>query len=697
MTRPFAAKDLYAIKCVGDPQLSPDGHLLAYTVQRVDEEKDKSLTDIHLMDLVSGVTRRLTNSGRDGSPRFSPDGRRIAFVSSRTDKAQLWLIDLAGGEAWRVPTEEAIDGAPVWFPCGKQIAYTADVFSHGDDWQPYPGAPLGDAARLRELAKGSDSKKDDDKKRNEIKVITRLHYREDGVGYYGHQRRQIFVTPVPDQAPEGELKPLGRQVTTGDFDHGAPTVSPDGRWLVVSALRSPRADHELKRDLWLFEVATGAAHLLYDAPGPSDEVLWSPNGRTLAFTGNDFARNVSTDDALWLLDVTAYVADLAAGGSPTPLTMAEAINVTGRFDRPFGGGARAELRGSNGAPWFWAADSLYFLLADRGVGVVMRTDAAGHATHVYGDPELAVCGIAGDGQTLVYLASTVDRPEDLYLHSGSAGASRRLTTVNDEFLSGIATGAPERFTYASSDGTPVDGWLIRPVGGEPGQRCPLMLMVHGGPHGAYGPAFQFMGQLFAGQGYAVLFVNPRGSTTYGQDFTCAIDKNWGVVDYADLMAGVDAAVEGGIADPERLFVQGWSFGGYMTCWVVTQTDRFRAACGGASVTNLLSDYGVADILWADEWEYGGKPWRDATDLLSRSPLTHVENVTTPLLLLHGESDLRVYTTQSDEFYAALKRLDKNVVMVRYPGEFHGLKRPLHRVDRYERTVAWFEHWRNARD
>ena len=223
-----------------------------------------------------------------------------------------------------------------------------------------------------------------------------------------------------------------------------------------------------------------------------------------------------------------------------------------------------------------------------------------------------------------------------------------------------------------------------------------MLLIHGGPNGAYGPSFQFSAQIFAARGYVVLYTNPRGSTTYGQEFTCAIDKNWGDVDYDDIMSGVDWVVARGLADAERLFVHGWSFGGYMTCWLVTQTQRFRAACGGAVVTNLLSGYGTSDIPWADEYEYGGQPWRDYVHLLQHSPLAHVENVTTPLMLLHGEDDLRCPIGQSEEFYRALKRLGKEAVFIRYPGEYHGLRRPMHRVDRYERLLAWFDyHGRQA--
>ena len=221
-------------------------------------------------------------------------------------------------------------------------------------------------------------------------------------------------------------------------------------------------------------------------------------------------------------------------------------------------------------------------------------------------------------------------------------------------------------------------------------------MIHGGPHGWYGPQFMPQAQQFAGRGYVVLLTNPRGSESYGQEFSCIIDKNWGDRDYADVMSGVAYVLDRGIVDKDNMFVYGWSYGGYLTCWVVTQTGRFKAACAGASVTNLLSDYGTSDITLADEWEYGGQPWRDSEHLLKHSPLSYAEDVTTPILLMHGENDMRVPIGQTEEFYVALKRMGKPAVMVRYPGEFHGPRRPLHRVDLAERLLAWFDYHKNQK-
>lgn len=692
--RGLQPNDLYIIKCVGGADVSPDGRLVAYVVQRIDEEQDKSLTDIYLCDLNTLETKRLTSSGKDNSPCFSPDGKRLAFTSSRSDKNQIYILDLDGGEAWQLPTAEAVGGAPVWFPDGIRIAYTAGVFSQSAEWQPYPGAPAYDRERLEAIAKrdGSKDKQEDKAKQNNVKVITHLSYRRDGVGYFGEKVRQVFVTPVPTTTPSENLKPAGWQVTSGNYNHSSPAISPCGRYLVTSVRRSDTADYDQKGDLWLWDLETKNFHWLYDGPGPVLEAIWSPDGRTLAFGGHDFSHNVSTTTDLWLLDVADWLERLAQGEQMQPLQMAQAKNVTRPFDRPFGAHAGAELR-YGGSSMFWQGSELYFLMSERGAAGIYRTDATGQVTPILLDADLAITSIAGNAAALVYTASQPNELEELYLHD--QGEAKAIGRVNEQFLQEIVLGNWEKITYESEPDVLVDGWIVYPMGYEAGKKYPLLLLIHGGPHGAYGPAFLFSAQVFAAQGYVVLFTNPRGSTTYGQDFTCAIDKNWGVVDYLDIMRGVDEVIDRGLADPERLFVHGWSFGGYMTCWLVTQTNRFRAACGGANVANMLSGYGTSDIIWSDEYEYGGQPWKDYVHLIERSPIGHVHKVETPIMLLHGEDDLRCPIGQSEEFYASLKRLGKEAVMIRYPGEYHGLKRPLHRVDRYERLLAWFNHYQEV--
>ncbi|MGE5654072.1 MAG: alpha/beta hydrolase family protein, partial [Bacillota bacterium] len=387
-----------------------------------------------------------------------------------------------------------------------------------------------------------------------------------------------------------------------------------------------------------------------------------------------------------------FMGELAQGSTTAPYTMVDAINVTRPFDRPVGCYAGAELRLSAGTSMFWQDERLYFLMSDRGASGVYLSDAHGYVMPVVADLNRSISSLHGGHDKLLYTASTPDQPEELYIRCGET--EKALVRLNDALMAEVELGRWEKITYPSDDGQPVDGWILYPVGYEAGKQYPLALIIHGGPHGAYGPSFMFNAHLFASNGYAVLYTNPRGSQTYGQHFACCIDKNWGDRDYADIMAGVDAVLAEGLADPARLFVYGWSYGGYMTSWIVTQTKRFKAACAGAPVVDMNSDYGTADITWSNEHEYGGRPWVEAEHLLKHSPLSYAGQVETPLLLLHGEGDLRCPIIQSEEFYMALKRQGKTVYMVRYPGEYHGPRRHLHRLDRYQRILAWFDHYNN---
>jgi len=683
--RPLEPNDIYKIKTVGQAELSPDGKRIVYVVRHIDEDKDKAFTNLYLAEIESGKVRRLTSSGKDASPRFSPDGSRLAFCSSRSGKDQIWLMELDGGEAWHLPTEEAVDSF-AWSPTGDSIFYTAKVFSKPQDWLPYPGAPEYDGERLKKMTEAIQTDKDkEDKKENNVKVITSFRYRVDGTGYLGENKTQIFVSPVPDQ-PVNTLIPQSRKISGGDWNHGSFSVSPDGKYLVTASRHSNNPELEGKTDLWLHEVATGKEWLLYDAPGPSGSPLWSPCGRYIAFTGHDGRWGRSSTSHLWLLPIDPEQI------KAKPLTQNDTIPITLPLDRPVGAYVGAELSLAGGHKMYWVEEELYFLMTDQGVSGLYKTDTLGNVTAVLSDSGRAISSVHGRGGTIIYTASAPHQLEELYVRVDNQ--ERSVTQANAEFLEDIVMGKWEYMPYTSDDGQEVDGWIIYPLGYQPGKKYPLMLLIHGGPHGAYGPSFRFIGQQFAGNGYVVLYTNPRGSESYGQDFACCIDRDWGNRDYADIMAGIDAIIAKGLVDEDNMFAHGWSYGGYMSCWIVTQTPRFKAICAGASVSNLLSDYGTSDITMSDEWEYGGQPWKDALHLMEHSPLYHVENVHTPLLLVHGEGDLRCPISQSEEFYIALKRLGKEAVLVRYPGEFHSLGRPLHRVDFYQRLLSWFDYYRS---
>ncbi len=718
--RPLAPEDIFSLKCFGDVRLSPAGDIIAFVRQHHDREKEKSFTDIFLHSVLTGGTRQLTNSGKDRGPRWSPDGKRLAFTSERSGKAQVWIIDPTGGEAWRIPTKEAVQGDITWSPDGKKIFFTSNAFAKADDWQPYPGAPADDRARATEQAqralKPRDEKAKDDKsksdgngKPNNIKVITRLRYRLDGVGYFGDLRKQVYWVEVPSDPP-GEADLTTTRLTSGDHDHNLPAVTPHGRYAILSALRLYDSDYETKSDLWLFEVQLGKAMLLYDSPGPVNNPQISPDGKFVAFFGHDRARGVSTRTDLFVLPIGAFLGAVDGGETPAPLTPKDAANVSAHLDRAVGSGASSEPRYSNIGGLVWQGDTIYFLLQDHGEVFVYKAElrleegngdapescarpGSWHVSKVFGSEGKALGGFDVKDGVFAYQSSTPTTPEDVFMRKDEV--ETRITIGNDEFVKGLAIGNAEKFQYRAKDGQELDGWIVYPYGYEAGKKYPLVLQVHGGPHGSYSSAFMFSAQLFASRGYAVAYCNPRGSTSYGQEFMAVIDGDWGNKDYGDVMSCVDAVVERGIADENNLFIHGWSYGGYMTTWVVTQTDRFRAACAGACVANLHSDYGTSDIMWSDEHEYGGKPWEDAAHLLDRSALSHVQNVTTPILLLHGEGDLRCPISQSEQFYIGLKRLQKTAVFVRYPEEYHGLRRHLHRIDRFKRMIAWFEHHRRG--
>ena len=689
---PIRAEDIFSIKAPGGAQVSPDGTKIVYVVMRVDKEQDKSLTDLYLYNVELDIHHRLTSSGKDSAPRFSPDGKRLAFISSRREKSQIFILDLAGGEAWQLPTKESVVGVPLWLPDGQSIAYSARVYSKQDDWTPYPGALSKDGERLKTLAEKAheDKKKeDDDKKANLVKVITRLSYRRDGEGYYGESRQQVFVTEVPAAAPFEELKPAGRQITGGDYDHFGPAISPCGKFLVVSARREHSADFEQKSDLWLFDVENCAGRLLYEGAGYTGSPLWSGSGDYISLTGDDGSYGSSTTTDLWILNVTDFMAQLKRGEEPATLTYAQARNITRPFDRPVGCYARSEIH-YGGSSMFWEGDDFYFLMTDQGSSGIYKTNPSDITEAVIADEGRSISSLHGAQGLLVYTCSTPINPEELHIYSGSE--ERQITEVNSSMMSEVSPGEWEKFVYHSDDGQEVDGWLLYPPAYEEGKQYPMVLLVHGGPHGAYGPTFMLGAQILSGEGYLVLYTNPRGSETYGQEFAAIIDKNWGDRDYADVMAGVDAVIERGIVDTARIFAHGWSYGGYLTCWMVTQTNRFKAVCAGACVSNMLSGIGTSDITLADEWEYGGQTWSDAEHLMKHSPLSHVDKVETPFMLMHGEKDMRCPVSQSEEFYVALRRQGKEAIMIRYPDEYHGLRRPVHRVDRYERLVAWFNYY-----
>ncbi|MDQ7794869.1 MAG: S9 family peptidase [bacterium] len=661
MTR-LAPEEYLSLQPLGDPQLSPDGSQVAYVREYVDHKRDAICTDIWLVNTEGGEPRQLTAAGAlDRLPRWSPDGRRLAFLSNRGGTNQVWLIGVAGGEARVIATKEQPHSAPLWSPDGTQIGFVAAVGAEDQD-PAYPGAPPGEDCR-----DGGP------------RIVAVPHHKLDGAGFFGCRWGHVFVVP----AEPGEA--TARQVTSGRFSHQAFAWSPDGGRLACVVCRNRPGDNPAwDPQLWIYQVESGEALPLLEGEYCGQAPAWSPDGSALAFIGTmgRFAWNSS--------NYRVYLADLSGG---LPASPGRIRDLTAGLDRPAGMAVPSDTRHLTAeplGPLVWPADGdrLYFTAMGDGAShlYVARPGEAPHRL-TSGARRVVAGGSAAAGSRLAYLAGDATRPEEVF--AWDQAREVQLTRINTALADKYAWRDPERLEIRGPDGWAIEGWLLRPEGAGP---HPLVLSVHGGPASMYGYGFAFLFQCLALNGFAVLYVNPRGSQGYGDRFAGAVVGDWGGKDHEDLLAAVDHVVEAGVADPHRLGVTGWSYGGYMTCWLITRTDRFRAAVAGAPVTNLLSMYGQADVgPGLVEFFRGGRPWEEPDRLSERSPVRYADRVNTPLLLLHGESDLRCPIGQSEEMFAALQRLGRTCVMVRYPGESHRVGRRLN-PDRIRRTLAWFQHY-----
>lgn len=675
--RPISSEDLYLMKWVRDPQISPDGTKVLFEVKTVtDKGTLKSYkTQIYMAHLDNAQVEPLkltSGTGNDTCPRWSPCGTKVALVSDRDDdKNQLYILPLEGGEAAKATSIEGGVRNPTWSPDGKRIAFSA---------------------------LGSDGcKHSDSNNRSGVRVITRLRHKLDSVGFLPESNYQIFVLDLES----GDVT----QITTGPYDCLEPEWSPDGGYIAFVSSRFP--DHELSsvRDIWVVPANGGEMKRLTSSDAVLYSPSWSPDGKLIACYGHDNEYKGATVPGVCLVD--------PEGGPVRFLTRPAQLGV--------GQTATSDMVSASGSKPVWSADgkTVFFTalnsgatgLYSVGVDTMAVSPIVDGKCVIYGWSKSASCDKLAVAVTspdiicdiwCVDLSIETSKPEDTVLEvKAGKGEVRRITQVNQELLECLYLSRPEEVEVEAYDGQRLQAWVMKPVGMQDGNKYPLVLQIHGGPHSAYGFAFFHEFQVLAARGYGVIFGNPRGSTGYGQEFVAATRHDWGGADFRDVMAIADFAAKIPWVDNARMGVTGGSYGGYMTNWIIGHTNRFKAAVSCKSTCNRFSQFGTSDYAYMNgQFEFDGDPWDNSEAYLSRSPIMYVRNIETPLLLIHSEGDLRCPISQADEMFVALKKLGKPAVMVRFPGGNHNLSRtgkPLHRVERLEYIVAWFDRYMGPGD
>jgi dipeptidyl aminopeptidase/acylaminoacyl peptidase len=630
------------------PSISPDGKSVLFSRAWVDKVNDRQASNLWITDIGGTRIRELTaGDWRDSSPVWSPDGKRIAFLSDRDGTNQVHVMWLDTREVAQLTHLQTTPGDLAWSPDGKRLAFTAFV----QDDRPILSVKL--PARPRG-AKWADP----------AVLIDRLSWRSDGRGPLPKGYSHIFVV-------DAVLGGTPRQVTSGDYSHDGPAWSADGRSIFFSAIRKPEAEYlDGDSEIYAVDLDTLVIRALTDRKGPDRGAVVSPDGRLVAYTGYDDKGYTSHLSSLYLMGADGGGKRLLAGDLP-----------------------------NSPSSVVWAPDGsgLYFLMAERGESNVHFVSTAGKVRRVTsGVHYLTGLSASKTGRAAAVLSAFHNPGTLVTFDLVRPQAFEELVDVNADVLAGVTLGEVEELRYTSSDGLAIQGWLVKPAEFDPARKYPLLLWIHGGPWSMYSVAFNWDWQNFAAHGYAVLFTNPRGSTGYGQDFVNGIQYAYPGKDYDDLMAGVDAALATGFIDADNLFVCGGSGGGVLTAWIVGHTGRFRAAVSMRPVINWHSFVGTTD---GHTWykQFRKYPWEDPLEYAERSPLHYVANVTTPTMVMTGEADLRTPIGQSEEYYRALKILKKDTLLVRMPEEYHGWRRPSHRLLQQLYLRAWFEKYRVGKE
>jgi dipeptidyl aminopeptidase/acylaminoacyl peptidase len=629
--------NLLALKKVSDVQISPDGKWVAYTVLENDLKKDKSLKRVYKIAIAGGDPIAIT--GREFSasqPQWSSDNKYLSFLASKgeDEKIQVWISNRLGGDAEVLTKIPQGVNEHIWSPTENKLLLVLT--------DPKP----------EELTLS----KEDDKKAKPY-VIDRRQFKQDYVGYLDRYRNHIYTLTPGDS--------MATQFTFGDFDDSDPAWSPDGKKIAFVSNRTEDPDSNADTNIWVVSVDSKKTDTtlvqVTTNQNQDDSPTWSPNGKHIAY------KTVLNGKLLWYAGEKLAIS-ASSGGQASILTETLDRNIS--------------------APKFSTdGKAILFLLEENGTSVLASIDTKGKNFKRIIAGNISISGYDIQAKTIAPILGTENRPYNLYTFEKDK--LKELTSVNDVLLAGIKKPVIEKINFKSTDGTPIEGFVVKPIDFDTSIKYPTILWIHGGPTAQYDFSFDPESQLFAANGYVVLLINPRGSTGYGEDFCKAIFADWGQLDFQDVMSGVDYAIAQGYADLNQLSVGGWSYGGILTNYVITKTNRFKAALSGASEALYRANYGHDhyQLTWEQEL---GLPWENKEAWERISPYNDVAKILTPTLWMGGSDDWNVPILNSEQMYMAMKRLGRETQLIVYPGEHHGIRRPSFQKDRFERYLAWMK-------
>lgn len=670
-------KDLFKFVWIADPEISPDGSKIVFTKVWIDPKTENYETALWIVPTSGGEARPLSNGVHDASPRWSPDGKLLAFVRSpmkdgKPDKPQIFLLSFAGGEAQQLTKVDSGASQPQWSPNGKTI-----LFSSTDE---------GKDESAGKAPEGEDEGKPKEHK-SDVLVINKAVYRFNGAGYINLKARtHLWTIGVPD---DPGAMPKAKQITNGKYNEEDARWQPDGSRIYFTANRVAEPYYQQSHtDLYSIAPDGTDEKKVLSFDGGMRGYEFSDDGKQIAFEAE---QNHHPEYSYTQPDL--FVVDNQMGATPK--------NLTADYDYEIGGGIggdQAAPRGGGAGGVIWSKDGrwLYLRSAEKGSANLKKVDSSTGKLEPLTNGTQAVMSYTAsdDASKIALVISTSTNIGDLFVLDTASGNLNQLTHINGELFSQINITDPEEIWYTSFDGKKIQGWIQKPPNFDPSKKYPLILEIHGGPHGAYGFIFTHEFQWMAAKGYVVLYVNPRGSTSYGQDFGNIIQYHYPGDDYKDLMAGVDEVIKRGYIDTSKMGVTGGSGGGVLTNWTVGHTTRFAAAVSQRSIADWAGFWYTADFsLFTPSW-FRAAPWEDMQDFVARSPITYIKNVKTPMMFIEGQADMRTPPADGGEqMFRALKYMHIPTVMCRFPGETHELSRsggPWHRVERLQHIVNWFD-------